>query len=134
MFFCTNPFLILIHPQVTTKDNFCNQHNFPNICPYIESLKSRNYNLVIFRRFLNFGPFFGPFSGTAVENARHKKVAPDINLNFLISQKVLALIFRSVNCVFPKCTFSGPQLNRLGLEWYLLNSSKAFGHPCFARA
>ena len=26
---------------------------------------------------------------------------------------------------FPKCTFSGPQLNRLGLVWYLLNLSKA---------
>ena len=27
--------------------------------------------------------------------------------------------------VFPKCRFSGSQLNRLGLVWYLLNSPKA---------
>ena len=26
---------------------------------------------------------------------------------------------------FPKCTFSGPQLSRRGLVWYLHNSSKA---------
>ena len=26
---------------------------------------------------LNFGPFLGPFLGTVVENAKHKKVAPD---------------------------------------------------------
>ena len=32
--------------------------------------------LVIFRRFLNFGPFFGPFLGTLVENSKNKKVAP----------------------------------------------------------
>ena len=34
------------------------------------------------------------------------------------------MIFRSLKYVFPKCTFSGPKLNRLGLVWYLLNSSK----------
>ena len=39
--------------------------------------------------------------------------------------KTLAAIFRSLKCVFPKCTFSGPQLNQLGLVWYILNSSKA---------
>ena len=37
----------------------------------------------------------------------------------------LTLIFRSQNSVFLKCTFSGPQLSRRGLEWYLLNSWKA---------
>ena len=34
-------------------------------------------------------------------------------------------MFRSLKCVFPKCTFSGPQLNRIDLVWYFLNSSKA---------
>ena len=34
-------------------------------------------------------------------------------------------IFWSLECVFPKCTFSGPQLNQRGLVWYLLNSWKA---------
>ena len=38
--------------------------------------------LVIFWRFLNFGPFFGPFLGTLVENSKHKKVAPGNSLNF----------------------------------------------------
>ena len=41
--------------------------------------------LVIFRCFLNFGPFFGPFLGTLVENSKHKKVAPGNSLN--LSQK-----------------------------------------------
>ena len=31
---------------------------------------------VNFWRFLNFGPFFGPFLGTVVENAKSKRVAP----------------------------------------------------------
>ena len=30
---------------------------------------------------------------------------------------------------FPKCLFSGPQLNRLGLIWYLVNLSKPQA-PC----
>ena len=38
--------------------------------------------LVIFRRFLNLGPFFGPFLGTVVENSKHKRVAPGNSLNF----------------------------------------------------
>ena len=38
--------------------------------------------LVIFWRFLNFGPFFGPFLGTVVENSKHKRVAPGNFLNF----------------------------------------------------
>ena len=69
---------------------------------------------VIFRRFLNFGPFFGPFLGTLVENSKHK-----------------TLIFRSQKCLFQKCTFSGPQLSRRGLVWYLLKFVKS---PRFARA
>ena len=38
--------------------------------------------VVIFRRFLNFGPFFGQFLGTVVENAKHKKVAPGNSIQF----------------------------------------------------
>ena len=38
------------------------------------------------------------------------------------SGKILTLILRSQKCLFPKCTFSGPQLSRRGLVWYLLNS------------
>ena len=34
-------------------------------------------------------------------------------------------MFGSQNCVFLKCTFSGPQLSRRGLVWYLPNSWKA---------
>jgi len=81
--------------------------------------------LVIFRRFLNFGPFFGPFLGTLVENSKHKKVAPGNSLNFPKKIKIVTLIFGSQNCVFLKCTFSGPQLSWRGLVWYLLNSWKA---------
>ena len=47
------------------------------------------------------------FLGTVLENAKHKRVATGNSLNV------------------PKCTFSGPQLSRRGLVWYLLNSSKA---------
>ena len=36
--------------------------------------------------------------------------------------KILTLIFRSQKCLLQKCTFSGPQLSRRGLVWYLLNS------------
>ena len=32
-----------------------------NLCPYMRCPKSRNQDLVIFRCFLNFRPFFGPF-------------------------------------------------------------------------
>ena len=52
--------------------------------------------LVIFRRFLNFGPFFGPFLGTLVENSKHKKVAPGNSLNFPKKIKILTLIFDEV--------------------------------------
>ena len=44
--------------------------------------KSGNYDLVIFRCFLNFGPFFEPFLGTVVKNTKHEKIAPGIDLNF----------------------------------------------------
>ena len=42
--------------------------------------------LVIFRRFLNFGLFFGPFLGTLVENSKHKRVAPGNFFNFPIKK------------------------------------------------
>ena len=54
--------------------------------------------------FLNFGPFFGLFLGAVV--------------------LTLTLIFGHQKCIFTKFTFSGPQLSRRGLVWYLLNSSK----------
>ena len=44
--------------------------------------------LVIFHRYFNFGPFFGPFLGTLVENAKKGRVAPgdfpQKNLNIYI--------------------------------------------------
>ena len=55
----------------------------------------------------------------------NKKVAPGIDTYFFISQKILASIFGSLKCNFQKYTFLGPQLNRLGLVWYLLNLLKA---------
>ena len=39
-----------------------------------------------------------------------------------MSWKILASIFGSLKCIFPKCTFSGPQIKPTG---YLLNSIKA---------
>ena len=74
-----------------------------------------------FWRFLNFGPFFGPFLGTVVGNSKHKKGAPGNSIKI----KILILIFGSQKCVFPKCTFLGPQLSRSGLVWYLLYLWKA---------
>ena len=76
--------------------------------------------LVIFQRFLNFGPFFGPFLGTVVENSKHKRVVPGNSVKKKL--KILTLIFGSQKCVFPKRTFSRPQWSRRGLVWCLLNS------------
>ena len=115
MFFSTltNLFRVCLKsPQKTTL-------LFNTISP-LHLQKSRNYDLVIFRRFFNFGPFFGPFSGTAVKNVKHEKVAPEYSLI-----KILASILRSLKYVFLKCTFLDLQLNWLGLVWYLLNSLKA---------
>ena len=92
--FCTNQFSILVHSQVPTKDNLCIEQNFPNICPYIGCSPSGNYDLVIFRRFLNFGPFFWAVLGTVVENAKQKK-------------SLLELVKKnpSVNILVPKMHF-----------------------------
>ena len=38
--------------------------------------------------------------------------------------QILALIFGSLKCVFPKCTFAGPQLSRRGLVWIFLIRQK----------
>ena len=73
--------------------------------------------LVIFRRFVNFGPFFEPLLGTVVENAKHKRVAPGNSL------KILALIFGSLKCTFPKCTFSEPQLSLLNFQYFAGNNT-----------
>ena len=51
-----------------------------------------------FSAFLNFGPFFGPFLGTVVENAKHKRVAPGNSLNFPN--------FPSIDIWVPKMRFS----------------------------
>ena len=63
--------------------------------------KNRNYDLVIFWRFFNLGPLFGPFLGTVVKNAKHKKVAPGIDLNFCNELKNPI-----VNIWVPKMPFS----------------------------
>ena len=52
---------------------------------------------------------------------KHEKVAPGNSLNFQ-QKKILTFIFGSQKCVFPKCTFLGPQLSSRDLVWYLLNS------------
>ena len=65
--------------------------------------KRGNYGLVIFWRFLNFGPCFGQFWGTVVKNI--KKLCLVLISIFVISQTILVSIFKSLNCVFPKCTF-----------------------------
>ena len=37
--------------------------------------------MVIFQRFMNFRPFFRPFLGIIVKNAKHIKVTPGIDIN-----------------------------------------------------
>merc|ERR1712127_1101552 len=121
----------------TLKSTFLEKEFFQSFCPYIGSPRCVKMILVIFLRFLNVGPFFGPFLGTLVENSKYKKVAPGNSLNFPKKIKILTLIFGYQNCVFLKCTFSGPQLSWRGLVWYLLNSLKARaprGRPAGARA
>ena len=59
--------------------------------------------LVIFLRFLNFGPFFGLFLGTLGEKSKHKKVAPGNSLNattlmplyahFFLLQELVLILF-----------------------------------------
>ena len=73
MFFNTNQLFDSINPQVTQKFNLIVIKIFPNTCRYI----------LCFGHFFNFGPFFGPFSGTIVKNAKYKKVAPGIDLIFV---------------------------------------------------
>ena len=53
--------------------------------------------MVLFRCFLNFGPLFGPFLGTIVENTKHEKVVSGNYLNCQIKIKILASKFRSKN-------------------------------------
>ena len=97
------------------KSQFIYLNKFLNICPYIGSPKSGNCDLVIFLHFLNFGPFLRPFLRTVLKNTKIKIVAPDQDLKFFIGKKILALICGSLKYIFQKCTFRGPQLNRLGL-------------------
>ena len=68
--------------------------------------KSKNYFLINLQRFLNFGPFFGPFLGTVVENS---KVAPGNCLYFPKKIKTLTLIFGSKMYIFgPTIESEGP--------------------------
>ena len=69
---------------------------------------SRNQDLVIFRRFLNFGPIFVPFLGTTVKNAKHKKGAPGNSL------KNRASIIKSLKCVFCKMYIFGVPIESEG--------------------
>ena len=54
--------------------------------------------LVIFRRFLDFRPFFGPYLDTAVKNAKYIKVAPKL-YNELCNKQAVRL---HTDCVFVK--------------------------------
>ena len=66
--------------------------------------------------FLNFGPFFGPFLGTVVENSRDKKVAPGNSINFQNKLKFLHKYLGPTNVFFQNVHFWGP--NRVGGAWY----------------
>ena len=62
-----------------------------------------------FSAFFELLTIFGPFLGIVVKNAKQKKVAPGIDINFCyLSHKETASIFGSLKFVFPKCTFLGP--------------------------
>ena len=68
----------------------------------------KGYSRDVFLRYLGqdgtvFTGFFGALLGTAVKNEKVTKLAPGIYLN--ICQIILASIFRSPKCVFPKCTY-----------------------------
>ena len=65
--------------------------------------------LVIFRRFVNFGPFFGLFLGTVVENTKHKIVAPGNSLNFQQKNS-------SIDIWVPKIRFSKMYIFRAPFE------------------
>ena len=75
---------------------------------------------------LRFGNFSVFFELQAVFTYRSEK-----------RKKILASIFRSLKCVFPKCKFLRPQLNQRVLVWYLLKSLKALAsleHPVGGRS
>ena len=103
-FFHTNQFSILVNLPGAPKDNFSEHLSL------YEMSKKWGNGLVIFWRFLNFRTFFGPFLGTVVKNAKLKKVAPGNSLDL----KTLASKFKSLRCVFPKCTFLGAQIESEG--------------------
>ena len=108
---------------MVAKSQLIFQTVFPNHMSLYE-ISSGKMILVIFRRFLNFGPFFGPFLGTLVKNAKHKKFAPCIYLHFCKQSTNPNINIWVLKCVFPKCTFSGPQTNRIDLYGIFLICQK----------
>ena len=64
------------------KVNFLEKDFFPSFCAYMLCPRSGEMVLLIFPRFLSFGPFFEPFLGTVLEITKHKRVAPGNSLNF----------------------------------------------------
>ena len=99
------PFLSIF--KWTTKSIFLEKEIFPRFCPYMRSPPSGKMVLIIFRRFLNFGLFFGRFE---VLQWKHKKFAPGNSLNFL------AFIFGSLKWFFQNVQSRG--LNWVGGAWY----------------
>ena len=55
-----------------------------------------------FRRFLNFAPFFGPFLGTIVKNAKYKKVLSGIYLHLCNWSKNQSVTIWVLKMRFPK--------------------------------
>ena len=69
---------------------------------------------VIFRRFLSFGPFFWTILGTAVKNAKHKKVVPGNSLNFQIKIKNPSIHIWVPNMCFVKMYIFGASIELEG--------------------
>ena len=68
---------------------------------------SGNYGLVIFRRFVNFGPFCGPFLLSVVKNAKHEKV---FDINFCNQSKNHSIHTWVPKMRFPKMYIFGAQI------------------------
>ena len=74
LFFQTNQFWILVNFQVNQKVNFFRKVTFPELLSLYEMSVKWGNGFGHFSAFLNFGPFFWRFLGTAVKNAKHEKV------------------------------------------------------------
>ena len=84
MFFQILPILILVNLPGATKAPFFTE--FPKQLSLYRMSKKGGMFLVIFRRFLNFRLFFGPFLGRVVEDAIHKKIASGNPVNSIFSK------------------------------------------------